>query len=271
MSKTREDFETINSGLFDDFDGKTIGSRFGNPTGKYSENLTSEAEPGLYLTFENPEAEKPIEQFFTIGKGWKIINDGKAVENIAKPELHGFNKSSKAAKIVDHLAKVIGNGDAEKGKEFYITRDFYMTQAEFYLGWNAHWKNEESKMTVEGSEKIIKTLLPIKWYGEVKSGQTAPPAQQTQSGTQVPPPAGSSTSNAPSGNVTTLDEMVIKLTGGKDEKGVKLAALGNKELKEAVAKINPGYMKDLVSGVVLKRLESEGKLFKDDKGLYLAF
>lgn len=270
MPKTREDFETINSGLFDDFDGVIIGARFGNPTGKYSENLTGEAEPGLYLTFNNPEAEKPVEQFFTIGKGWKIINDGKAVENKVKPELHGFNKSSKAAKIVDHLAKVIGNGDAEKGKEFYIARDFYMTQAEFYLGWNAHWKNEESTMTVDGSEKTIKTLLPTKWYGEVKSGQTAQ-STQTQSDTQVPPQTGSSTTNAPSGNVATLDEMVIKLTGGKDEKGVKIAALGNKELKEAVAKINPGYMKDLVSGAVLKRLESEGKLFKDDKGLYLAF
>lgn len=251
--KSREDFETVTGGLFDDFDGSIVGAKFGLPTGSYASTSGGTA-PGLTLTFNNPDAEKPFDQFFSIGNGWEIVDDGKAVRNINKPESHVFTKSSKAGKITDAALKLVGAGDVEKGQEIFIKRDFYMTEAAFYLGWNAHWNIEESKMTIDKQEKIIKTLTPTIWIG-FAGGTTAQAA-----------PAGGAKAAGPIGDAAKMDEELIKLSAGKTERELKQLAIN----KDNTAKFTSEYKRDIVNGTILKRLETDGKLFKDEKGLYMA-
>lgn len=251
MPRTKEDFIMPEGGLFDDFDGKVIDAYFGPSTGKYAQ-ASGSAEPGLWLVFENPEADKPFPQFFTIGKGWEIGTSNKEIVNINKPEMELFIRSSKVGKVIDRVAELIGEGDIDKGREYFAKKDMPMINANFYIGWNAHWKNEESEITVEGSKKTVKTLLPNKWYGaeEVKAGAKAKAPEATA-------------------DTKALDDLVIKMAAGKTERELKQAILKDTPENKSI-KDNKVYMTGVVSGIVLKRLETEGKLFKGEGDKFVA-
>jgi len=261
----REDFETPEGGLFDDFDGTTINAYFGPAGGKYSQ-ASGSAEPGLFIVFENPEAEKPIEQFFTIGKGWELGPDNTTVVNINKPELTAFGAQSKVGKIVNKVAEHLGGGDIDKGREIFAQKGIPMTNAKFYIGWNAHWKNEESKIKIDGAEKTVKTLLPTAWYGVVAEG-AKPAAKAT--GTPASAPAAGKAPEVSSTDIAALDEIVTKASAGKTERELKTAILKDTPENKPI-KSNREYQANVVNGTVLKRLEAEGKLFKDEKGIYTA-
>ncbi len=249
MSKTREDFE-LETGLFDDLDGVIANVFFGPPSGDYSA-LSGTADAGLYLVIETPDLEKPMEQFYSLGakKAWKVTDNGEAVVSEAKPDSHAFNTSSRGGALVQRMMSLIGNGDMDKGKEFFIARDCYMTQKGFYTGLNFHWKREPLK-TVGGESRDV--LLPNKYLGEVKTAAGAKG------------PTGTGTTSTPSGDATVLDNIVIGLAEGKTERELKQAALKNDALKA-----NSAYMKDLISGAILKKLETDGKLSKGPENKYV--
>ncbi len=249
MVKRKEDFE-LDSGLFDDLDATfSANSYFGDPTGDYAASLGGTPEPGLHLVMESPDLEKPMEQFYSIGKGWKVENGGKSVVNVDKPDKHGFGAQSNAGFLVKDMMVTAGAGDIEKGKEFFSTRDQYMTDIAFYAGLSYHMKRQDVTRTIQGVTKTSPVLLPKAFIG---AGKTSAPAQTAGTST---------TGSAPPLDIAALDKIIVSMAAGKTERELKQSAIKNDDIKA-----NRDYMGKVVSGDVLKRLETDGKLTKfEDK------
>ena len=270
MSKVGEDFELQSGGLFDDFDGKIESAHFGPPTGDYAK-ASGTTEVGLYLAINNPEAENPIEQFWSIGKGWSVQDDGKSVSNDTKPESHAFIKNSNGGKLVERMIKLLGGGDYDKGVEVVRKRDRYMTEAEFYPGYAFHFKREDVTITIDKSEKHFKVLLPQKL---VEMKETSTSSQSTASKSAAPKTKASKPAEpqkeSAEGDTVDLDMAVASLASDKLEKDLKREVLKavrdpNSPLKGAPAT----YVKGIVDGSVLKRLEEEGILIKGEEDKYI--
>lgn len=254
MPKSREDFVT-SAGIFDNFDGVSIEAHFGDPSGDYA---LSSSDPGLWIKFNSKDAEKPIEQFYSIGPKWEVKDNGARVENIEKPEAHVFSRSSNAGRLVEEAKAIIGNGDEAKGAQFFIDRDFYMTEAAFYTGWNAHWmrKTFTSQWKDQGT-KETKVLCPSKWYGENKVEQSAK--------AQSAPSSGGGTQ---AGDTAALDEALIELANGKVLRDIKSEALKSTSAIRKLAGFSE-YLKTIVNGKAIERLEADGRLFKGDDEKYV--
>jgi len=245
MPKTREDFE-LESGLFDDLDVTfSPDTYFGPPPGDYA---AFSNEVGLHLVMESPELEKPLDQFYSCGKGWVVTDNGKGIANEAKPDKHVFIKGSSAGILVEAMIAKAGGDDYEKGAVLFANRDQYMTQSAFYAGLMYHMLRQEVKRTFDKEVKISKILVPTKFLGEAKGAAGKKAA------------AGAT----PSSDNAVLDKIVTDLAEGKTERELKGAAL-----KVDALKANSAYMKDLISGAVLKRLEADGKLSKGPDGKYV--
>mgnify|MGYP001599670104 CR=1 FL=1 len=229
MTKTKlEDFSPEIGGLFDDFGGQTVSARFGpNPRPEYTAGSL-----GIILEIDSG-GERPIEQWWSCGdpEKWQIARGGQEIINREKPDMHAFHRSSTAWELVKDMAIAIGEGDIAKGLQFFHKRDHWMTEAEMYTALSFHWKQKVMK-TVEGKDRDV--LMPTKFLGEVK------------------------------GEVGSLDEILIELAHGKDEKALKSAAVKVDALKKG----GP-YLQAVVSGKKLTELKEAGKLFVGEDGKYI--
>jgi hypothetical protein len=248
--KTYEDFE-LESGLPDDFDGAITDAYFGEAPGDYSKKLSpgTSADAGLYLVITDKDSDvgalKP--QWFTCGsKGWEVKEGGKELVSSKRPDSKNFNMSSSGGILVKAMFETAGNGDLKKGQEFFIKRDRYMTQAEFYIGTNWHWMRVDRTLP---DKTVSKILVPTKFLGEVRvsaGGKTVAPVTTV--------------------NTEDLDLIVIMAVGAK-------GTIAEKELKQdcmkdATLRANSDYMRALISGPKLQELVNSGKLIKSPKGEY---
>lgn len=249
--KTMEDMG-LDSGLADDFDG-AIASAFFEVNTQYAE-IAGVQDPMLTLVLDSPDFEDSAEQRYSCGaaKQWQIGRGGQEITSAKTPNSHRFNMSSRAGGLVSRMFELIGNGDKAKGQEFFVARDRYMTEGEFYNGLNFHWKREPMK-TVSGESRDI--LMPMTYLGEVAPGNTSPSAKSSTA------PTVSTASTSTTVVADDLDAIVIGIASGKDARGVKIAAM-----KEEKLKANDAYMKDLISGSKLADLEKAGKLTKGPDG-----
>ena len=243
MAKTRQDFE-LETGLADDFDGAISNAYFGVDA-RYAE-VSGSSDPMLTLVLESPDLEQPAQQRYSCGaaKKWQVSNGGQEIVSETRPDSHIFNMSSRAGVLVGRMFELIGNGDKEKGRDFFIGRDHYMTQGDFYTGLNFHWKRQALK-TVGGDTSDV--LMPERYIGAVKVNGAKASATATV-------------------DTSALDSIVIDevVKSGMIEREVKQAAMKNETLKA-----NDAYMRDLISGPRLADLEKEGKLTRGPDGKYI--
>ena len=235
---TREDM-TLESGLADDFDGVIVDLRF-EVDSQYAAKSNSQ-DPMLTVVIDSPTIEEPITQRYSLGakKQWRSAKGGREVVSGLDPNAHKFNVKSRAGTLVHRMFELAGDGDLNKGQDFFIDRGYMMTQAEFFIGLNYHWKREPLPV-VDAEAGTKDVLLPTKSLGL----GAAPTAAQAAS--------------------PELDAEVVKLATGKDERGLKIAAL-----KSEVLKKYPDYMRDLVSGSKIQELIGNNTLALGPDGKFI--
>lgn len=229
MPVRREDME-LESGLADDFDATITSASFGFDE-RYAAKISGggEPDPMLTLVLEGPTLEQSVTQRYATGaaKQWQISQDGREVVSGKDPNSRRFNENSRAGQLVKRLITLAGGGDVAKGQEFFVKKDFYMTQGGFYEGLTCHWKRETLPVVGGGNSNV---LLPTAILS------SAAPAAGGASGA--------------SGINPDWIEAVVKLAEGKTEKELRLAFIkdasvkDNQELKHAV--FNKGLIGELV-------------------------
>jgi hypothetical protein len=251
--KSREDFIADSGGFLDGVNGDIIEARFELAKGKYADKVLaggSDAKIPVVITIvvATPEMDKPFEQSYSVGgsDAWEIVDNGGAIVN-KNPDKHSFRKGSMAWHLVEAMMKAVGDGDIDKGQEFFVQRDFYMTEAAFFTGLSWYWESTTIKTDFKDRTVESNPPLPVKYLGKAAGGSS------------------STASSASSVADDELDTILIENATGKTDKEVKSFAVRNDQIKK-----NDVYMKSVVSGKKLKELEDAGKLIKDpDTGLYL--
>jgi len=249
MVKTREDYEPTVTGILDGSEGVIVDAYLGpNPRPEY--RAVAGDSPGLTLIIESPGLERPVEQWYSVGgiDAWGISKDGQAIVNIKKPDVHRFNKNSRAWDLVEAIAIAIGEGDKGKGQDFFIKRGPNMTEAKFYIGLNFVWEQKTLSTVGDGKSNIP---LPTKFLGEVSSVKSV--AKASAAVTEAPP--------------EEVIAKILALAPGKDAKGLKQAVLAAR--KSGEIEVTDTLMRELVSGPLLANLEKDGKLMVDSDGSYL--
>jgi len=243
MPKTREDFQPDVGAFLDNVSGDIVDAEFDIATGDYADKVMmgdASAKPPVVvkLTIESPEMERPVTQSYSVGSQeiWKILDNGKAIQNMKNPDRHLFRKGSRAWALVEAMMTTVGDGNLEKGQDFFIKRDTYMTQSDFYTGLSFHWATK-SLETVAGGK--TNTPLPEKFLGEAK------PVVKTKEKAAVV-------------EDEELDALIVANATDKTDRELKSFAVRNPEIKK-----NNIYMKAIVSGKKLKQLEDAGLLTKD--------
>ena len=250
MPKTKEDFQPDTSGGFlDGSDGDIVAAEFVEASEDYAKKMAtggaSEAPAiGLNLTIESPDLQQPLEQWFSIGSGdvWEIKDGGKEIVNTKHPDRHSFRggkRPCRGSSLVEAMAKAIGDGNVDKGQEFFIKRDRYMTEKGFYVGLSFDWGRFTLPTAKEGTTSDVP--LPVAFLGEASGGKPAK-AEATV-------------------DTEAIEKLVIDIVQGKTEREVK-----SELIRKHKNDIPEAYMKELVSGNGLKKLEEEGKITKDAEG-----
>lgn len=275
MAKSREDYAPdIGGGFLDNVDVDITKVSFAVATGEYADKILmggGDQKPPVVMIvmFEGPELEKPREQSFSVGSSelWEVSEDGSFITNKKDSTKHGFRKGSRAYSLIEAMFLAVGGAseediievftnpkvkknvqaELEKGQDFFIKRDAYMTEAKFAEGLSFHMVSMKLP-TVEGKEPSS-VPLPVKFLGDKKQskGKTAPVGKKAVS-----------TNDA-------LDKIIIEAASGKTDKEMKVFAVRNDVVKKDTT-----YLKGVVDGSVLKRLEDAGSITKDpESGKFL--
>ena len=255
MPKSREDFIADIGGFLDNVDGDIVDATFEIAGGKYADQVMmggSDAKPPVVitLTVESPDLERPATQSYSVGSPdiWEIVDGGKSIIN-KNPDKHSFRKGSMAWHLVEAMMAANGDGDLDKGQEFFVKRDRYMTESDFYTALSYHWAVTEIKTEIAKDRVVIsRPPLPDKFLGETTSKK----GKDGKAG-------------ATSVAIDELDLILIANATGKTDKELKSFAVRNADIKA-----NDAYVKAVISGKKLKELEDTGELTKDpDTGQYL--
>ena len=150
LSEEQDDW-TTSSGLPDNFAGTIIGASFG-----YRAEYANGEIPLFLPVIDGPDLDDPIEQGFSIGKGWNVVNGGKSVEHGKKER---FTKSSLMGKLVTRIVTDLKVPMQGRGK----SRD-----AATWVGLNCFWKREK----IEYGEDIGNTdhIMPFEFLGFENAG-----------------------------------------------------------------------------------------------------
>ena len=237
MAKSKSDFDPDLGGLFDDYDSAVLEASFsGNPNLEYVAKAGEGL--GIVLTMDSG-GDKPIQQFYSIGgkDQWQVLNNGREVVRVKNPDKHAFHAKSRASGLVEAMIMAVGKGNRDAGVEFFLKRDRFMTQADFYMGMNFHWKQQEWKYTNPETKEEVKTtgLFPDAYLGEatVETSSKAPTAQVA----------------------SNLDAIVVELASGKNVRELKQAVVRDERFKGQDA-----YVRELVNGPKIEQMEKAGQL-----------
>jgi hypothetical protein len=251
MALSKADFK-LDEGFMNDFDGAITDAYFDkHPDPKYRAKTD---ELMLILTLDGPTLEEPEIKTYSIGakRKWKSNDKGNTVVSDVVVDSHSFVKTARAGALVQEMAKCIGNGDIEKGMEFFATRGYYMTDANFYKNLNFHWLNktlDQAGLKEDGTKATSEVLLPVAFLGEVKAGasHTAAPKQSAVPAQSIKPET-----------KDNMDDYLIANVAGKTEREVKSWAM-----KDPTMKGNPTFQREVVSGTKLTDLVTAGTLVMD--------
>ena len=239
-----EDFE-LGSGLLDDFDGVVEDAWFAPPRQEYIDRTGGEPTPFLHLSIVSPDADQPIEQVYSIGtaRQWQVERDGKEVVSGKKPDYHNFVANSRGGELVGRIIELAGGGDKAKGVQAVKERGFLMTEAEFFVGLNAHWERE-SRLTVGGDTRDILLPTAIHGFGEAEAVATPGAAGLPFSDEEI--------------------EKLVGLASGRTEQQLKQQVMRDAGLKKNKELLNSVFNKNL-----LKELEAAEKLTRGPDGKYI--
>jgi hypothetical protein len=112
----------LESGLADNFISPILDFKFG-----YREAYSAAAQHDValaILTLENPDPEKPpLEEVYTMGGGWKVIQGGEAVEH--ERGRTRFTETSKYGQFIKQIVEVLGIDMRGRGspREAKVWRD----------------------------------------------------------------------------------------------------------------------------------------------------
>ena len=236
MPKTLHDYE-LSFGLVSDFDGEITAAEFG-VNANYAEAAGKDI-PGLTITIDSPDLGQEMSQFYSIGdpEKWEISDDGTEVTFTPKPDAHRFNMNSRGGQLVSAMFESAGGGDKKKGQEFFLKRDFWMTQAGFFVGTNWHWERVEMKNPLQPDRAPSSVLVPVALLSETK-----------KTGSKV------------KGGADDADiARIIELAEGKTERELKQAVVNEFKGKPIVNEVlNKGLIKKLVDSAKLA-LGPDGK------------
>ena len=238
-----EDFE-LGTGLADDFDGTVIDAYFAPPRQEYRDKAGGGGdEPFLHLKIESPELDQPIEQAWSTGaaRQWKAQRDGKEIISQKNADYKNFVSGSRAGELVSRIILGAGGGDKAKGVGVIKDRGYLMTEAEFYMGLQAHWE-QVPLPTVGGDTRNV--LIPTVVYG---FGEAA----------ALPEASAATYTDEDIGKLVTL-------ASGKNENQVKQQIMRSDDLKSNKDLLNAVFNKGL-----LKELEEAGKLTRDPSGVFI--
>jgi len=243
MPKTRDDF-MFGSGLADNFQGTIVEAAF--VVNKEYAEISGTQDPMLTLTLDGPELSQPFSQGWSCGaaKKWEATNGGKEVVSGVDPDAHGFNENSRAGQLVARMFKLVGNGDIEKGRDFFIARDKWMTQADFYDGLTFFWSRESMK-TVAGDSKD--GLMPTSYVAtEAKKGAAK----------------ASKASPTPAATGDFSDELMERLAVFADSKTVKelKVAVVNGELVGKDDDQYKAFSTAVLKGTLIDKLKADNTL-----------
>ena len=259
MPRTSRDDMELESGLASDFDGAIALVKFG-VRDEYAA-VVGNSDPMLLLSIDATEALGTyIEQAYSLGgaKQWRVEKGGSSIVSDKTPDSHRFNLACRAGQLVAKMIETVGAGDRTKGQEFFLKRDHYMTEAEFYAGLRFHWKRVPLP-TVGGETRDV--LLPEKFLGEVG----APALSISGSGaTVVTAPAATAPAAIVTGYSEELIDKLVDLCSGKTEREVKLALIKDEVMKKQADLVNSVFNKGL-----LKELGQAGKLVLGPDGKYI--
>lgn len=236
MSKVTRDDMALESGLADDIDAAIAEAYFEVKAEYAAKSGTS--DPMLMLRLESPDLDQPMEQGWSCGgaKQWEITKGGKEIISAVKPEGHQYNVNARAGKLVARMFELVGGGDKTKGQDFFLKRDKYMTQGEFYENLSFHWKRE-GMATVSGGTSQV--LMPNAFLGEAKSTKAAKKEEANPE----------------------LIEKFIALANGKTLKELKISAI-----KEFKGPEYSTFIKTVLNGELIEELEAQDKIAEvDDK------
>ena len=246
MPKSREDFMPDVGGFLDGMSGDIVDATFELASGEYLDRIMAgssdaKAPVMLRLTIESPELEKPASQSYSVGSSgiWDIAADGKSISNNKAPDKKQFRKGSTAWVLVEAMMTAAGEGDFDKGQNFFIQRDAYMTEAAFYEGTSWFWEVKEIVYDIGGRKVTSRPPLPASLLGERKvEGKEAV-------------------------DTSELDLTLATLATGKDELELRKAAIKAPEIKA-----NAKYLQSIVSGAKIKELIASGMLTKGSDGKF---
>ena len=248
MPKTREDFVPDVGAFLDNVDGDIVEAVFDIASGDYADKVMmggggTQPPVVLRLTIESPELDRPAVQSYSVGSQdvWEILDNGKAIQNIKNPDRHLFRKGSIGWALVEAIMTSIGEGNLEKGQDYFIKRDKYMTQADFYTGLSFHWATKALTFNIGGRTFTSNPPLPETYLGEAK------PTTKEKADTTVTVVEDE-----------TLDAIIIGAAPDKNGRELKSFAVRSPDIKK-----NDAYMKAIVSGKKLRQLEEAGLLTRD--------
>ncbi len=268
MAKSREDYAPDVGGFLDNVDVDITKVSFAVATGEYADKILmggGDQKPPVVMTvtYEGPELEKPREQSYSVGNSelWEVSDDGSFITNKKDSTKHGFRRGSRAYSLIEAMFLAVGGAsedditevftnpklkknvqaELEKGQDFFIKRDAFMTENIFAEGLSFHMVSMKLP-TVEGKEPSS-VPLPVKFLGDKKpsKGKVVPAGKKTVATTN-----------------DALDKIIIETASGKTDKEIKVFAV-----RHDVVKKDAGYLKGVVDGSVLKRLEDAGSITKD--------
>lgn len=153
--KSSVNWEDLDLGLPNDFDGYVRGAHFGSPSEEYAK-IAGDAVALVLPLVSKDGTEEFGEVSYTLGKGWGASTDGRSVSH---PTRKNFVKSSSIGDLIIRVVTSLKVPMNEFGAP---------TDATVWDGLGFHWVQEDYKPMSAPVAK--KRLMPIAYLGEVELG-----------------------------------------------------------------------------------------------------
>ena len=261
--KVSEKDMELTTGLPDDVEATIEDAYFGDNK-DYSRKAGKKIEM-LALVLKGPGLdEKNKTQWYSFGDSskWSVRGGGTTLVNNNNPDTHAFNNKSRAGVLVERMFAAVGNGDAKKGQKFFVDRNFWMTESEFYTKLKFHWKRieQDTMADAEGKKDTKDVLFPDVFLGN--EAEPAGNAAVKATETKVESPA----TVAVGDDFDNLDKILITLI----KVGISQEELRKEAIKHPTLRKNPKYIAALVKDNRIGNLIDKGSIVVDDEGNVLA-
>lgn len=238
-------------------------------TDAFFEESTEYDSISLVLMMDGPDLDEPFKQFWPCGgkKTWECR--GTSLVHKKRPDdVLAFTEGGTAAYLVNKMFEAMGEGSADVGKKVAIDRGYFMIEADFFVGFAAHWTRQDVELSGDAKKKekgeTVKErekLLPVTYYGyggETSLGKKpGKAAAKPRAAKKDAEPA--AVTAAEGADDSVLDDLLISCIDG---------AMTRQEVSAAIMQIddfkaNQSYRRAVITGAKLDALVEAGTLTKD--------